>query len=63
MNTKSFLKSKTLWVNTIAFVAGLIQMKYGLVIDAEYQVMALGAINGILRLVTGDAIGLTDSKP
>ena len=63
MNTKSFLKSKTLWVNTIAFIAGLIQMRYGLVIDAEYQVMALGAINGILRLVTGDAIGLTDSKP
>ncbi len=52
MDTKSFLTSKTLWVNAIAFVVMAVQLKTGWVVSPEVQAMALTAINAVLRLVT-----------
>lgn len=49
---KSFLTSKTLWVNTIAFAAFIIQGYTGFVIDPALQAIALTGVNTILRLVT-----------
>jgi len=52
MDTKSFLTSKTLWVNAIAFIAMAVQLKTGWVLSPEYQAMALTGINAVLRAVT-----------
>lgn len=49
---KSFLSSKTLWLNTIAFAAFVIQGYTGFVIDPALQAIALTGVNTILRLVT-----------
>lgn len=49
---KSFLTSKTLWVNAVAFVAFIVQGYTGFVIDPALQAIALTGINAILRLVT-----------
>ena len=49
---KSFLKSKTLWVNAIAFVALLAQGFFGFVIGPELQAGLLVLVNVVLRCVT-----------
>lgn len=49
---KSWYLSKTLWVNCIAAVVMLLQMKFGFVIDPEAQTGLLAMINVILRVVT-----------
>jgi uncharacterized membrane protein len=55
---KEFYKSKTLWVNLIAFVALVAQIIFGFAIDAETQVGLLAVINLILRLVTKSGLVL-----
>jgi len=62
MDTKPFWASKTLWVNAIATVAailGAFGLDFGL--DAETQVMVVGAVMGVvnivLRFVTKSAVG------
>ncbi|NBW18172.1 MAG: hypothetical protein EBR82_60375 [Caulobacteraceae bacterium] len=52
MDTKTFLTSKTLWVNFLAFIVMAVQLKTGWVISPEIQAMALTAVNAVLRLVT-----------
>lgn len=52
MDTKSFLTSKTLWVNFIAFVVAAVQLKTGWVVSPDVQLMALTGINAVLRLIT-----------
>lgn len=52
MDTKTFLTSKTLWVNFLAFIVMAVQLKTGWVISPEVQAMALTGINAALRLVT-----------
>ncbi len=52
METKAFWKSKTLWVNFLAFVALAVQTATGFAFSPEYQVGALAAVNFLLRLVT-----------
>jgi len=54
--TKRFFKSKTLWVNVIAFICFLIQSKVGFVISEELQMQLLTLINIILRFVTKESI-------
>lgn len=53
---KKWYESKTFWTNTVAFVALGLQMKYGFIIDANYQALGLTLINLILRKVTKDPI-------
>lgn len=53
---KKWYESKTVWVNTIAFVALGLQMKYGFIIDANYQSLALTLVNLGLRKITKDPI-------
>lgn len=54
--TKKFFKSKTLWVNVIAFICFLIQTKAGFMISEELQMQLLTLINIILRFVTKESI-------
>ena len=50
---KKWYHSKTLWVNAIAAVAGIVQVITGNAwLDVEAQVAILGVINLILRIVT-----------
>ena len=49
---KKFYTSKTLWFNVLA-IAGLIIESYtGHVLDPKTQVIILGVVNFILRLIT-----------
>lgn len=54
--TKSWYSSKTLWLNVIAIAGILLQSYTGYVIDAEKQVVILGAVNLVLRMITKGAI-------
>ena len=53
---KPFYKAKTFWVNIIAMVGMLTQMKYGFPISIEMQTLALSVMNLVLRSITKDAI-------
>jgi hypothetical protein len=49
---KSFLKSKTLYINLFAIAAILLQLYFGLNFSPELQILALGIVNLILRRIT-----------
>ena len=53
---KKFYLSKTFWVNVICAAALGLQMKYGFVIGAELQALALTAINLGLRKITNQPV-------
>ena len=53
---KKWYASKTVWINVIAALTMLAQMKYGFVIDASTQSLALTLINLILRKITKESI-------
>ncbi len=53
---KSFIRSKTLWVNAIAFVVLLAQGFFGFPVSPELQAGALVLINVGLRTVTSEPI-------
>jgi hypothetical protein len=53
---KKWYESKTLWVNIVAAVAMIAQMRYGFVFDSSIQTLALTLINVGLRHVTSDPI-------
>lgn len=65
MKTKAFWKSKTLWANVIAFAATVGGL-FGFEVDAETQATlvagVMAAVNVVLRVVTKDAVGLSDSQ-
>lgn len=50
--TKSFLQSKTLWVNLIAVIVFAAQTFTGFVVPPEWQAGGLAIINFVLRFVT-----------
>ena len=53
MENKKWYMSKTLWVNTIAGIAGLVQAITGTAImNPEAQVGILALVNMVLRLIT-----------
>jgi len=56
MGGKSLFRSKTFWVNTLAFAAMFAQGWKGWVISPESQIGLLTVINVILRLVTKEQI-------
>ena len=53
---KRILKSKTIWVNLLAFLAFWIQKEYGFVVNEDLQMQALTLINICLRFVTKEPI-------
>lgn len=55
---KKWYLSKTIWSNIVAGVVMLVQTKYGFVIPAEYQTIAVTAINLGLRIVTHQQVTL-----
>jgi len=57
MSGKSFLVSKTFWVNIIALLVMLVQTQTGFIIDVEEQAVILGVINLILRFITKGPVG------
>lgn len=59
--TKKWYKSKMLWVNVLALLALLVQVKYGFVIDPVEQAAALTIVNLILRAVTGTGLEFRSS--
>lgn len=57
MDRKHWYASKTLWVNTLAFVALVVQNFVGFVIGPEEQAAILAVVNLILRAVTSKGLG------
>ena len=53
---KRILKSKTIWVNLLAFIAFWVQKEYGFMISEDLQMQALTLINIALRFVTKEQI-------
>lgn len=56
MTGKKWYLSKTFWANVLAAAFIGIQMKYGMVVPAEYQMMALTGVNLALRKITKDPV-------
>ena len=54
---KPWYKSKTIWVNLVAFIGLITQSQMGFVIDAETQVGIIAVINLILRAITKEQLG------
>lgn len=50
---KTWYASKTLWVNLVAIIALIAQSQFGYVISPEIQATILGAVNLLLRAITG----------
>jgi hypothetical protein len=53
---KKWYISKTIWVNAVGLGVLVYQAATGFVVPAEYQAMALTAINAFLRVVTKEEI-------
>jgi len=54
---KKWYYSKTLWVNSIALIAGIVQAVTGNVwLDVATQASIVAAINLVLRLVTNSGL-------
>lgn len=53
---KRIIKSKTIWVNLLAFLAFWVQKQYGFVISEDLQMQALTLINIALRFATKEKI-------
>ena len=59
-NQKPFWRSKTLWVNTLALIALILQGQFGFVIGPEEQAAIIIVANLILRAFTNTGItGIT----
>ena len=53
---KKWYHSKVLWVNAIALVASIAQLKWGLIMDPATQGIILTLVNLILRGITKEEI-------
>lgn len=53
---KKWYTSKTFWTNVIAAGAIGLQMKFGFIIDANMQALALTIVNIVLRKLTKEPI-------
>jgi len=56
MEQKMWYTSKTLWVNAIAIVAGILADIKGVTVSPTIQLSILAGINALLRFVTKKAI-------
>jgi hypothetical protein len=59
MDSKVWWQSKAIWVGLIAFVATVVQAKYGFVVSPEYQGYVLTAVMVLLRFITKEPVTLT----
>lgn len=55
-DAKRLIKSKTVWVNLLAFAAFFIQSKFGYVMDEAVQAQVLTVINIGLRYITSEPV-------
>ena len=53
---KSWIYSKTLWINIIAIASIIVRAELGYVLSPEAEIAILGAINFILRIITKEQI-------
>ena len=53
---KKWYTSKTLWVNAIAIIAGILADKMGVTLSSEAQVGILALINAGLRIITKEVV-------
>lgn len=56
VTVKRVLKSRTIWINVLAFIAFWIQRETGFVVSEDLQMQALTLINIVLRFVTKEPI-------
>lgn len=57
---KSWIRSKTLWVNIVAIVAVITAEYLGTEMPEDVTVGALAVINFVLRLITTEPVGFID---
>ncbi|MEI7475362.1 MAG: hypothetical protein WCK67_11365 [bacterium] len=55
---KSFLQSKTFWVNAVSAMAIVVQSQTGFIIDPATQAIGITVINAALRTITKQPIGI-----
>lgn len=55
---KKWYASKTFWVNIIAAIALLTQIRYGFIVDSDTQALILTFVNLLLRKITKEPIVL-----
>lgn len=53
---KKWYLSKTLWINVIAIAGIILRAEYGYTITPEGEIIILGAINLLLRLITKEKL-------
>lgn len=53
---KSWWKSKTLWVNAISIASIIIRAELGYTLTAEHEILILGIVNLVLRLITKEQL-------
>jgi len=53
---KSYITSKTMWINFVAILAIVAQGQFEFVLDPAAQVAILGVLNVILRAITGEEL-------
>lgn len=53
---KKWYSSKTFWVNVIAALTLIAQIRYGFIIDSSTQALMLTGLNIILRKITKEPI-------
>lgn len=56
INWQKVVRSKTLWMNTIAFIALIAQLEFGFLIGPGEQASAIVIINLLLRVVTKEGL-------
>ena len=52
LEVKSFYYSKTLWINALALIALIAQLRYGFIFSIEEQAALITVINLVLRIFT-----------
>ena len=64
---KNVFRSKTLWANAAIILAGALSLaskhfglEWQIEFNADWQALFVGTVNSILRLITGEAVGVID---
>jgi len=52
LEVKPFYYSKTLWINALALIALIAQLRYGFIFSIEEQAALITVINLVLRIFT-----------
>jgi hypothetical protein len=58
MERKNWIRSRTLWVNAVAFIALVVQNFTGFVVGVEEQAALLALVNLGLRLITHSGLSV-----